>query len=538
MRRRLIPPIAALVVLTATGALVIATSVSARPGLPELGMAGKRSATPDVAGYLKQHGPKSVVECTKALATTPSQLIDCDSILPNNEPDIELKARNAGMIVASSNDYDSCCDAFNTSTDAGVTWANGNMSRLNPRRTGSDPVTVYDKSHDVWLHTSLNFYINNGSGGRLCDGDVVVSPSKDGITWAPPTIIADGVGCDSSKAETTFHDKEWIAVDNNPASPHYGRAYVTWTAFNFVGEAYESSPIMESHSSNGGATWSTPKEISGSNPNCTYQATGPTGVCDENQFSVPVVMPNGNVAVAFENDQNESIWSGADEFDSQYLVVRSTNGGATWLSPVMAAAIADGASDYPINSRGRQTLTGYELRVIAAGNIAVSSTGKLAIVFSDNRAGTAGATNTNVYAVFSTDSGATWSPTPVGVDTSAGDQWFPWADFDPTTGKLGVVYNSRNQSNAALYNAVLAEEGSGTYAMSTLSARPSNPTDSVFFKAGVPGCERCATFHGDYIGLDYDASGVAHAVWTDMSIRVDDPTFGSGYIQLIAYAKK
>jgi hypothetical protein len=449
MRRRLIPPVAASVTFVAVTALVVATAVFARPVLPELGMAGKRSVTPDVAGYLKQHGPKSVVECSKALAATPSQIIDCDSILPNNEPDIELKARDAGMIVASSNDYDSCCDAFNTSTDAGVTWANGNMSRLDPQRTGSDPVTVYDKKHDVWLHTSLNYVFINGQGGKLCDGDVVVSPSKDGLTWDRPTIIADGVGCDTRKAEG-FNDKEWIAVDNNQSSPFYGRVYVTWTMFNSVDGAYQNSPIMESHSSDGGATWSTPNEISGSNANCTFQAAGPAFQCDENQFSVPVVMPNGNIAVAFENDQNESIWSGPNEFDSQYLVVRSANGGGTWSAPVMAAALVDGASDYPIDVRGRQTLTGYQLRVNSAGNIAVSSTGKLAIVFADNRAGTAGATNTNVYAVFSTDSGATWSPTPVGVDTSSGDQWFPWADFDPTTGKLGVVYNSRNQSNAAL----------------------------------------------------------------------------------------
>lgn len=519
-------------------ALAVATSIGARPGLPELGMAGKRSVTPDVAGYLKQHGPKSVVECTKALSAVPAQILDCDSILPNNEPDIELKAGSASTIVASSNDYDSCCDAFNTSTDGGTTWANGNMSRLDPRRTGSDPVTVYDAKHAVWLHVSLNYLFNNGQGGRVCDGDLVVSPSKDGLTWDRPTVISDGVGCDTKTVEV-FNDKEWLAIDNNVGSPHFGRAYVTWTAFYSLNGAYQKSPILFSYSDDGGRSWSPVKPISGANAGlCTYQETGPAGDCDENQFSVPAVLPDGRLAVAFENSQNEAIWSGPDEFDDQYLVVRSSDGGATWSGPVRAATLVDGASDYPLNQSQRQTLTGYQLRVNSAGNIAASPTGKLAIVFSDNRKGTASATDTNVYAVFSSDGGATWSSTVTAVDDSPGDQWFPWAAFAPN-GKLGVVYNSRNVSGKpALYNAVLAEESGSGFVKTTLSAEPSDPTQSLFFKATTPGCEACALFNGDYIGLEYDNTGVAHAVWTDMSVWVDDPTFGSGYAEFTGYATK
>ena len=41
-----------------------------------------------------------------------------------------------------------------------------------------------------------------------------------------------------------FWDKEWVAVDNNPGSDHYGRIYVTATKFiNALHGSYDSSPI-------------------------------------------------------------------------------------------------------------------------------------------------------------------------------------------------------------------------------------------------------------------------------------------------------
>jgi len=97
-------------------------------------------------------------------------------------------------------------------------------------------------------------------------------------------------------------------TDNNPASQFYGRSYLTWTKFVSASGTYLSSPIFESHSDDGGYTWSTPQEISGSNAAlCTFQESGAAGACDENQFSVPTVAPDGPVYVAFENEQNKSL---------------------------------------------------------------------------------------------------------------------------------------------------------------------------------------------------------------------------------------
>jgi hypothetical protein len=46
----------------------------------------------------------------------------------------------------------------------------------------------------------------------------------------------------------------------------------------------------------------------------------------------------------------------------------------------------------------------------------------------------------------------------------------------------------------------------GGFTTTVVSQATSHPDDSAFFNAEIPGCPDCATFHGDYLGLDYPAS--------------------------------
>ena len=106
-----------------------------------------------------------------------------------------------------------------------------------------------------------------------------------------------------------FFDKEWLTVDNTPSSPHYGRAYLVAVRFlNDLHGAYAESPVYLAISDDGGRTWSAPKEISGSNPLCTAQSTGPSGECDENSFPIPEVAPNGDLVVHFANGNIDEAW--------------------------------------------------------------------------------------------------------------------------------------------------------------------------------------------------------------------------------------
>lgn len=484
----------------------------------------------------------SELEClAKRRPRASNVLLDCDDPdAPKNEPDLEVDPENPRHMIASSNDYESCCDQFYTSFNRGNSWWNGDMSTEGPNRIGSDPVTVFDTKHETTIHSSLNFLINEEGEG--CDGDLVVSISRDGgLHWPRVVVVADGIGCDSSPLQV-FHDKEWIVTDNNPDSPYYGRTYLTWTAFISRRGEYRSSPILESHSDDGGFHWSRPKRISGFSARyCTYQEAGPSGACDEDQFSVPTVGPDGTVYVAFQNFQHEAAWERGDLFESQYMVVRSRDGGRTFSRPRHVADLEDGTRDYPENVDGRQTLTGVQFRVNSAGNIvAHPRTGRLYLVFSDNRAGRHDVrhpvTNTNVYIMTSRDRGRSWrGPFPVSVQR--GDQWFPWVEADPTSRKIGVLYHEETSQDPWLYDTSFSEGNVGSFDTRTVSTKPSHPNNSLWFRAGVRECPRCATFIGDYINLSYGTDGKANLAWTDMRRFRKIPGFRRGYTENIFFAR-
>jgi len=517
MNRRLVVSLIALVT-----SLMLATSVTAKDPLPEGGMGHKRTVDAHIAGGDKQHGPHGAFECI-AVSGGANTTLDCDDPFPNNEPDVEANPANPANVSASSNDYGSCCDQYYTTVNGAASWSTGNMSIEKPSKTGSDPVTAFDRKHGTAMHASLSYTLLHASGSQACDGDVIVSPSRDGgVTWLKPVIVDDGVGCDFSKFDK-FSDKEWIVADNTPTSPHYGRSYLSWVSYLSSYGNYIQSAVNLSFSDDGGFTWSAPKVISGSSSAlCAIQASGPSGACDEDQGVSPTVAADGTVYVGFINEQNAALQEPDETGEDQYLVVKSTNGGVTWSNPTFIVGMEDGSRDYPINVDDRQTLTGYQARVWGVGNLVASPVdGSLYLVFSDNRNGTHDSdnpvTNVDVFLVVSTDGGASWSG-PTQVDAGAGDQWFPWVDVDPTNGTIGIVYHDRGGSNGATYNTALAEGTPGSLVKTILSVTPSDPTQSAFFKAHADGCDACATFFGDYINVDYGTDGVANAVWTDMSV--------------------
>src|SRR5207253_11006338 len=113
--------------------------------------------------------------------------------------------------------------------------------------------------------------------GAFSDVGVIVERSDDGgITWTDPVTVAAGNGTISNGGSNVqFNDKDWIAVDRG-TSGYRGSVYVTWARPQYRKDGQTESPVYFVRSRDGGATWTSGAEISGSSPLCSGQrATGP-----------------------------------------------------------------------------------------------------------------------------------------------------------------------------------------------------------------------------------------------------------------------
>ena len=395
-------------------------------------------------------------------------------------------------MVASSNDYDSCCDQYYTTFDGA---RRGRPETCRPRKPGlgpigSDPVTVFDVKHHKTLHGSLNFFVSK-DGEETCDGDVVVSPSKDGgLTWDPPVVVDQGVGCDLDKTQI-FDDKEWMVTDNNPDSKFYGRTYLTWTAFLAHKGEYVSSAIWESHSDDGGKHWSKSQEISGNNKKlCTFQTEGHDGACDEDQISIPTVAPDGTVYVAFENSQNESLWEPGEVFENQYLLVKSKDGGEQLVEADVRRR--HGGRLERLSDQRRRPPDAHRVpgtRLVAREHRREPEDGTLYLTFATTATASTTWRTRHEHRRVRDELDGRRQDLVVAVARRRGRRRpvVPVGRGQPGHRKIGVVYHDRGASNGDLYTTALAEGMPGSLVKTTVSTAASNPVDSIFFQAGDSG---------------------------------------------------
>jgi hypothetical protein len=178
---------------------------------------------------------------------------------------------------------------FAVSRNSGKTWKRGFLHGLTPRV--SDPAVAYDAKHGEWLAISLVF----GQGSYLA-----ISRSSDGQHWSNPVqavVTRNALG----------QDKEWIACDNWPSSPHFGSCYISYS--DLVGDQ-----VVAQASSDGGLTWSQAVAAPGKPGRGSIDGDFAPGV-------QPLVLPTGRVLIPFY-DQNK------------LSVVRSDDGGATWTEQI------------------------------------------------------------------------------------------------------------------------------------------------------------------------------------------------------------
>lgn len=502
--------------------------------------------------------------CTSTGDPTANVRLNCDSdTSPDNETPITTDPADPNHLLAGSNDYfltvkgsgiqERVPTGFFVSFDGGSTWTDGQIPMGNGSSGGNgDPSPAFDAKFGTahMAQLSAAFPVNAPNAGHI---DVSVSTSFDGgLTWRPPVTVDIGHAAIGPSANGVFLDKEWLVADNYPSSPHYGRLYLSWDRLEFSKGVFLRSPVMLSYSDDAGKSWSTPVEISGSNPTyCTANQgpVGPAGACDESFFSYGAVEPNGDVMVGFMNQQHSSAWEEPNEFEDQIMTVTSHDGGVTWTNPVHVTDMEDGGiesiafTDYPANVDGRATQTAFQFRTGSWGNLNVDPvTGNVYVTWTDNSDGTHDVANpvtdTNVFMAVSSDEGATWSA-PIRVTSGVTDKWFPWVAA--RAGKVGVAYQEEAADGSGTYVTRLATStNDGTsWSYQTVSDAVSDPNHSVWFQAHAPDCPTCSRFIGDYIGLAFDTLGRAHITWTDMRRDLSIPELGrTGKAEDDEYARR
>lgn len=474
-------------------------------------------------------GESAFVNPPSPICTTPGPSTDCEADAPHNETSIAINPTNTSNLLASANDYqirlssggqvnETAFSRAHVSFDGGKTWSMYPINYGAYSFTG-DPGVAFDATGHAYLST-LGFRVSQGlATPTYVVPDVVVATSSDGgKTWSSPTRVVNGTG--SANSRGLFNDKPMITAWGN------GNAIVTWTEFNDgIGGSYEGSPIFDSVTHDGGASWSTPTEISGSAPFCVGFGGGTQ--CDQDQGSTPVVAADGSIYVSFISTADNG-----PNFRDQYLVVKvDPASGAPVAGPFRVSGVIDGVTDYPINIDGRQTYQDSEFRTWSLGNIAADPTNAshLAVVWSDMRNSTLPApadpytakTNSDIIVSQSFDGGKTWSRATALF--SPGDQFMPWSAYD-ASGRLRIGYFDRSYDPAnheyAYTLATETKDGSLTFRGQRVSGL-SDPTQGDRWFSGStpnPSFPHPTTFLGDYSGIATNSAVGVGSLWTDMTL--------------------
>lgn len=485
-----------------------------------------------------------------------------------NETAVAVNPLDPKNLVASQNDYrrgDANC-GVDWSMDGGKRWGSttapmtfttpGFVNSRHYWHAGGDTSVGFDSAGEAYLMCQVF-----GRGGTADEESGAFGPSAfllfrsadGGASWSfqgDTVVRATDDGSDGQ--DIGLLDKEYMAVDSNPASPFADRIYVSWTQYNLN---FSSAPVYLAYSSDHGVTWHQSGAISGVDaalcPNSFASPPNPPGTCDNTSFSQPFVAPNGDVYVLF-SDYNNAVGGGGDNHN-QILLVKSTDGGTTFGGPVKVADFNDlpdcvtytGDDAFracvptaPLSNHSVFRASNYGSGVALTDTLVVVDVGSYINPHSNptlgncTPAGFSGTTGLNLYTgvgdvdgcnndilrSVSTDGGASFTGTTTDPEhlpaiSNEGkhyaDQWWQWTAGNPKTGRAVAAYYDRKYGTA---------QATGSMDITVLKSNASHvraTDDSMPPGNEFAGSSGFSTFMGDYNAVAVGSDGVIHPVWAD-----------------------
>jgi hypothetical protein len=274
---------------------------------------------------------------------------------------------------------------FSRSTNGGASFIDrGHFPVPSTAFNFGDPGLVVNRLGHFYA-SSISFDSARPSGFNDTIG--IAKSTDGGATFGLPVYLpAAGVEPNS------FQDKMFIAVDTT-TRPTGGNVYVTFTSFPATPTG--QFPIMFSRSTNGGASFSTPFQISSAN---TF-----------NQGSEPVAGPSGEIYVAWL----QLFGPGG----TGIVVAKSTNGGLSFGAPVFVTPVLE-------SGFGSGNMSG-NFRVNSFPRLDVNPRNGHVYVTYGGRSGVPGDSG-DIFFTRSTNGGASWSaPIRINRDSGIKDQFFP-----------------------------------------------------------------------------------------------------------------
>jgi hypothetical protein len=340
----------------------------------------------------------------------------------HSESDIRVDPTNPRHLIgsvkwfASAEGYNHVL-GFYESFDGGKTWSTGHIPGYEGWTDNTDPVGAFDGFGNYYEFILPYQFFYNADGTH----DFKIGTPLEPNPAQPAEVVAVAVrphGATSATDWVTTHaghpdfvatydsvgnepDKQWMTIDDNPASPHYNRVYAMWVDFHFVTPVPFVS-FADARADGTHTDWSAPEPL----PQPPHTPQGAT-------YLLPHVAPDGAIYTTVTNFDPKQGFCCASVF-----VDKSADGGVTWS---VAGTAVPSVTPPPLIYPNTTFRDGIENTFAVGSHLDAQGSYPLYVAYEDFSAGV-----DNVMLTASYDGGATWT-SPIQVNDNAG----PADEFQP-----------------------------------------------------------------------------------------------------------